>query len=60
MRHKAMACGFTPYHVKSALLTWFPTEASYTTSAVIFFECFSYLVDVTVSKVRHGSHYIGK
>lgn len=35
-RHKAIACEFAPYRVKSAILTWFPTEASYTTSAVIF------------------------
>lgn len=31
-----MACEFAPYRVKSAILTWFPTEASYTASAVIF------------------------
>lgn len=55
-----MACDFTLYHVKSAILTWFPTEPSYTTSAVIFSECLSYLMDVTVSKVCHGTHYIGK
>lgn len=37
VRHKAMACEFTPYRVKSAVLTRFPTEASYTTSAFFFF-----------------------
>lgn len=53
-----MACDFIPYYVKSAILTWFPTGASYTTSVVIFLSASD--LNATVSEVWHGTRYVEK
>lgn len=56
VRHKVTACDFTLYCVRSAILAQFPTEASYTTSAVSVCVCVCHLIDFTVRKVWHSTH----